>query len=232
MREPYLPAERDNTYYWDMVQPFVERPTLHPRGFNFQARLPYGLRVAEIRAAMEDLYDFLHNVNRFLTSKGWDRLEEMLSAAGFSGLMSELVVQSLSKHSASMTKNKWHNGRPDLVPRGVYPRDAVLAGDQGIEVKASRYGGGWQGHNVEPGWIMIFQYQIDLRTEPSEERKPTAFQRVLAAELDADDWRFSGRGPGSRRTITASILSSGLAKLEANAVYVDPAYAASRRVRT
>src|SRR3990172_11173997 len=95
----------------------IDRPNLHPRGFNHSLVLPYGLRVAEVRAALEDVYDFLHNVNKFLTEKRWDRLEETLLPATFSGVISEMVVQSLSKQSASLTKNQHHNGRPDLLPR-------------------------------------------------------------------------------------------------------------------
>ena len=208
---------------------FIDRPNLHPRGFNYDVSLPYGLRAAEVRAAIEDIYDFLHNVNRFLTEKGWDRLEETLMAATFSGMISELVVQSMSKQSASLIRNQYHNGRPDLLPRGHYPNDAVLRADEGIEVKASRNEGGWQGHNVESGWIMIFQHQVDLETHPIEQREPTKFVRVLIAQLKEEDWSFSGRRAGSRRTITASVVRSGMEKLLAHPLYLDPTYAPRRR---
>lgn len=207
----------------------TDRPNLHPKGFNYDIALPYGLRVAEVRAAIEDIYDFLHNVNRFLTERGWDRLEETLLAATFSGVISEMVVQSTSKQSASLIKNQHHNGRPDLVPRGHYPNDAALRGEEGVEVKASRYASGWQGHNIESGWIMVCQYQVDLETQPVEEREATRFVRVLIAQLDEADWSFSGRREGSRRTITASILRSGMEKLIANPLYLDPTYAPRRR---
>src|SRR3990170_471001 len=151
----------------------TDRPNLHPRGFNHSMDLPYGLRVTEVRAALEDIYDFLHNVNRFLTERGWDRLEETLMAATFSGVISEMVVQSTSKQSASLVRNEYHNGRPDLLPEGMYPNDAVLQGSDGIEVKASRNDSGWQGHNVESGWIMVFQYAVDLEILPVEQREPT-----------------------------------------------------------
>ena len=208
---------------------FTDRPNLHPRGFGRDLDLPYGLRAAEVRAAIEDIYDFLHNVNRFLTERGWDRLEETLMAATFSGVISEMVVQSTSKQSASLIRNQYHNGRPDLLPRGRYPENAVLRGEEGVEVKASRNDGGWQGHNIESGWITIFQYQVDLGTQPVEERQPTRFVRVLIARLDEEDWSFSGRREGSRRTITASILRSGKEKLLANALYLDPTYEPGRR---
>ena len=208
---------------------YLERPNLHPRGLSSNAQLPYGLRLAEVRAALEDIYDFFYNVNRFLVEKGWDRLEETLMAATFSGLISEMVVQSTSKQSETLIKNEFHNGRPDLLPRGHYVKDAVLRGEEGIEVKASRNVGGWQGHNVESGWIMIFQYEVDRVTEPVEDREATRFVRVLLAQLDETDWSFSGRREGSRRTITASILRSGMEKLEAGALYLDPTYVPARR---
>lgn len=201
------------------MPPQIERETLHPKGFNEKVSLPYGLRVSEVKAAMDDIYDFLYNTNGFLVRKGWDRLEDLLSAATFSGVMSELVVQGVSKRSATMISNQYHNGRPDLVPRGVYANDASARGADGIEVKSSRWSNGWQGHNVEDGWIMICQYYID-----HDKSNPTKIDRVLCAQLEEADWSFSGRGAMSRRTPTASIKKSGVQKLEANAVYLDPAY--------
>lgn len=195
----------------------VDRATLHPKGFNDGVALPYGLRGGEVKAALDDVYDFFYNVNKFLVEKGWDRLEETLSAAALSGMLSEMIVQGISKRSATVTKNRHHNGRPDLVPRGHYAGDSVLRGEEGIEVKASRYSAGWQGHNIESGWIMIAQYYVQVD-------EPTLIDRVLAAKLDPGDWSFSGRGALSRRTPTASIKKSGVSKLETNPIYVDPNY--------
>lgn len=56
---------------------------------------------------------------------------------------------------------------------------------------------------------MIFHYQVDVDRVPIEDREPTKFVRVLAAQLDEEDWSFSGRREGSRGTITAAILRSG-----------------------
>lgn len=203
---------------------FVERATLHPKGFSETVVLPYDLRASEVKAAIDDIYDFLYNINRFLTDRGWNRLEETLSAATFSGVMSELVVEGVSKRSATVIKNQYHNGRPDLVPRGFYGADGCLRGNDGIEVKASRWSNGWQGHNVEDGWIMICQYYIDKDTHPIENRSPTKIDRIMCARLDESDWSFSGRKEGSRRTPTASIKRSGVLKLAGNAVYLDPDY--------
>lgn len=208
--------------YVEPVPRYTERPPLHPRGFDFGVDLPYDLRVAEIRAGMDAFYDFVHAANSFMSNQGWNRLEETLSAATFSTLVSELVVQSVSAQSAAVIANQHHNGRPDLVPRGHYPEDRAQRGTEGVEVKASRNTSGWQGHNAETGWIMIFQYVVDATTLPVEERAPTRFVRVLCANLEESDWSFSGRSPTSRRTITASILQSGLVKLTRRPLYQDP----------
>lgn len=157
-------------------------------------------------------------------------MEELLAAATFSTVMSELVVSGISKQSAGVIKNQHHNGRPDLVPRGFYERDGSLRGAEGIEVKASK-GVAWQGHNVETGWIMICQYDIDTSGQPVEERRPTAIGRILCAKLEESDWSFSPRSEGSRRTPTASIVRSGVAKLAAGVIYQDPTHQARLRKR-
>lgn len=203
---------------------YIDRATLHPKGWSDNVKLPYGLRASEVKAAIDDIYDFLSNINKFLVGRGWDRLEETLSAATFSGVMSELVVEGVSKRSATIVKNQYHNGRPDLVPRGHYDDDGILRGADGIEVKASRWSNGWQGHNIEDGWIMICQYYIDRDTLPLEDRAPTRFDRIMCAQLTEGDWSFSGRSATSRRTPTASIRRSGVSLLEANAIYLDPTY--------
>jgi hypothetical protein len=148
----------------------------------------------------------------------------MLLAAAFSGMMSGLVVGGVAKQSASLTANNYHNGRPDLVPPGVYENDACHRGDEGIEVKASRTSS-WQGHNAETGWVMICVFSADAKTEPVEERSPTKIDMVLCASLEESDWTFSGRSATSRRTPTASINASGVAKLNAGVIYRDPNYA-------
>lgn len=70
---------------------------------------------------------------------------------------------------------------------------------------------------MESGWIMTAQFY----QQPDE---PKVFDRILAAQLDLDDWSFSGRALGSRRTPTASIKKAGVTKLESNPIYLDPNY--------
>lgn len=149
-----------------------------------------------------------------------------MQKAAFSGMLSDLAVRSIARETEAegsapgLRPNRYHNGRPDLVPRGAYPGDAILHGDDGIEVKASRALSGWQGHNIEAGYLMVVQFRPDLSTLPVYDREPTTIVRIMVGELDEDDWSFSGRREGSRRTATASVKPSGYAKLMAGAVYV------------
>lgn len=53
----------------------------------------------------------------------------------------------IPKHCPSIVKNAYHNGHPDLIPAGMFPNNAVQHATEGVEIKASRYLRGWQGHN-------------------------------------------------------------------------------------
>jgi hypothetical protein len=52
---------------------------------------------------------------------------------------------------------------------------------------------------------------------------PFRFLKVVGAQLTEQDWLFSGRSETSRRTITASVTTSGFQKMEANWIYRSPA---------
>lgn len=206
------------------VPRYVSRSTLYEAGFNDEVDLPYGLKVEEVRAALDEIYDFLHDINGFLVSRGYERLEEIILGNSLSGFISELVVKRLGASSKSLARNEKIGGHPDLIPRGVHPGDSVLRAEEGVEVKTSIQSGGWQGHNPERSWILVVQYAVDVTTEPVEDRRPSEILKVMCALLDEEDWSFSGRVGASRRTPTASILKSGTAKLHGNAIYEHPQY--------
>lgn len=195
--------------------------------FNPHAKLPYGLKTSEIKSALEDTHKFVFNLNEMLYREMELRIEDVLMAATFSGMLSEFIVRRLSAHSLTLTRNLYHNGHPDLIPHDRYPANAVQYGHEGLEVKTSRYSSGWQGHNPEKIWVMIFRYENDPYKPEKESRNikehlPFQIVEVLAAELKKSDWSSQGRGKGSRRTPTASIVASGTAKLRANWIYRIP----------
>ncbi len=202
----------------------VSRPTLYEEGFNVNVVLPYGLQLSEVRDALDQIYDFLHDMNSFLVSRGYDRLEEIILGNSLSGFISELAVKRIGANSKSLARNEKIGGHPDLIPRDLYPGNAILRADEGIEVKTSIQSSSWQGHNPERSWILVVQYSVDVLTEPVAERRPSEILKVMCALLDEEDWSFSGRVGASRRTPTASILKSGTAKLHDNAIYEHPRY--------
>ena len=208
---------------------YTERPSLVESYFNSDVELPYRLTVTEVKEAINAAYDLLHDVNAFLVSRGYSRLEDLLLGNAFAGLLSEVLVRSLADHSATLVRNTYVGGYPDLILPEAYPSDAALKATEGIEIKSSKQKGGWQGHNPEEGWVMVFRYTIDTKTIPIEDRKPTEVVEVLAARLEMSDWNFSGRSETSRRTITASINRHGMQKLRANPIYRHLSHAVGRR---
>lgn len=202
---------------------YLNKPKAHPEYANEKISMPYGMNAKGVLLAIDDVYSYLFALNHESIQHGYPRLEDLMQPAGFSGLLSNIVVRAMasafSTASPGLAVNTHLNGRPDLVPRAKYPDDYILRGDEGVEVKTSRSTGGWQGHNAESGWILIFQVDIDITTMPLYDRRPTEVVRVMIANLELSDWTFSGRSETSRRTPTASINPSGKAKLLAGAVY-------------
>lgn len=186
---------------------------------NVDADLPYGLTVEEVMLAVGDIYTFFDDVNGFLVSKGYGVIESIILGNSYSGIVSEVAVRSLSERSETLSRNMQIGGHPALIPTGTHSDDKVLKGTEGVEVKSSKQKGGWQGHNPEETWLMVFRYNGDCGPD-----KPLEFVEVLVAHLGRDDWSFSGRKGTSRRTPTASILKSGVAKLRANPIYRNPAF--------
>jgi hypothetical protein len=190
---------------------------LNPADFNQAAQLPYGLQISHLQAAMNDFLDFLGFVNQQLSTKGIQRLETMLMPANFSSIVGEFMSSTIPKHCGSLVKNKFHNGHPDLLPAGTYPNDAAQHVTEGIEVKASRYLRGWQGHNPEDVWLMVFGFDSNRPVDVVP--KSFRFEMVVGAQLLKSDWVFSGRSATSRRTVTASVTDSGYQKMIANWIY-------------
>jgi hypothetical protein len=189
-------------------------------GFNPRCKIPFGVTIDHVRGAMRDFIEFLTLIDTQLQHKEMGTLENVMQQASFSNLVSEMMCAGIPKHCPTVVKNRYHNGHPDLLPAGKYPKDqAQHAGVDGIEIKASRYLQGWQGHNPEDVWLMVFVFQSG-RLGPKADGTP-AFKFLLVAggQLAKDDWLFSGRSETSRRTITASVTKAGAAKMMANWIY-------------
>lgn len=196
----------------------IKRNELQESGFNKELKLPYELRLADFRIAMQDVYDFFYDVNSHLTEKGLDRLDDMLRPAIMSGVLSDMLTASLAKHSRSLVENDYFNGHPDLVVKGKYPKNSVKAGEEGVEIKTTRkIGGAVDTHGARNQWMCVFVYVVDNVSEPAIERKPLTFTEVYLGKVTTDDFRKNPRGELGTRT--ATLHADGIAKLRKNWVY-------------
>ncbi len=196
----------------------MERNVTDPACFNSDALLPYELRIDDFRLALQDVYDFFYDVNRHLTSKGLQRLDDMLRPAIMSGVLSDMLTASLAKHSRVLVENAYFNGHPDLVVQGVYPNNSVRAGEEGVEIKTTRKkGGAVDTHGARDQWMCVFVYEIDVETEPASERRPMTFSEVYLGHVTTDDFRKNPRGELGTRT--ATLHAEGIKKLRGNWIY-------------
>src|SRR2546427_1883041 len=138
-----------------------------PEGFNLAGDLPYGLTTDHIQLAMAEFVTFLGFINQQLSTRKVERLESMLMPANFSSIVGEFMSSGIPKYCEGLAKNRYHNGHPDLIPAGVFENNAVQHADQGIEVKGSRYLRGWQGHNPEDTWLMVFVFDCNGPRDPA-----------------------------------------------------------------
>lgn len=196
---------------------------IHPdaKFLNSKVSIPYGLTGKQILDAMSDFTSFLEFINSQLHSRGMTRFECMLMPANFSSMVGEFMSANIPKYCATLAKNNYHNGHPDLVPKGMYPNNSLQHGAEGIELKGSRYPSGWQGHNAETCWLMVFHFSSGRPVDTGAIRD-FKFEGVYLGRLEESDWTFSGRKEGSRRTITASVNRSGFDKMSKNWVYKHP----------
>jgi hypothetical protein len=191
--------------------------------FNPAATIPFGLTVEHIEKAMQEFSDFLCLINVQLHSKQMLRLESILMPANFSSMVGEFIMAAIPKQCVGLVRNGYHNGHPDLIPAGMFPGNSTQYADKGIEIKGSRYASGWQGHNPEACWLMVFVFDSNRPKDEAQGLPPRPFQfnLVAGAELAKSDWTYSGRKKGSRRTITAAVAAAGCAKMKANWIYKD-----------
>jgi hypothetical protein len=187
-------------------------------GFNPEAVYPYELRQNDFLMAMQDVYDFFFDVNSQLVRKGLDRLDDMLRPAIMSGVISDMLTASLAKHSRVLTENRFFNGHPDLVVRGVYANNSVQAGTEGIEIKTTRKSGGAvDTHGARDQWMCVFVYHVDGRTEPATDRNAMAFTEVFLGKVETADFRKNERSELGTRT--ATLHRDGIKKLRDNWIY-------------
>ena len=198
----------------------IRRQEVYLERFNPAPSLPYSLRILDFQSAMQDVYDFFYDVNLHLRAKGLPRLEDMLRPANLSGTLSDMLTESLAKHSRALVVNAYHNGHPDLLVNGIYPNNSVKSGTEGVEIKSTRKpGGAVDTHGGRKQWMCVFVYAVDTATEPADDRANLLFREVYLAEVEPDDFRRNERGELGTRTSTLD--RDGVLKLRQGWLYVD-----------
>lgn len=211
----------------------MRHPEYKDRYFNPEAELPYGVTPEDVRAAIKEFYDIYSGMNDYLLEEGYGRTESLMRANNaLSDFIGNIATEALAKESDALVINQKPDGFPDILPKNndeYAAQDYVVHhGDEGIETKCSKSDGGWQAHNNESAWFIVFRYERGNPEDDLEEMDPIRFVQVLAANLTEEDWSHSGRSEDSRRTITSSIVKAGMDKLRSNPIYQDPAYITGR----
>lgn len=203
------------------MPPEVKRAQVDESKFNPTLEYPYSLRRSDFRSAMEDVYDFFADVNENLTSKGLQRLDEMLRPAAMSGMLSDMITDSLANHSRALTSNLFHNGHPDLIVKGRYSQDSVKSGTEGVEVKATRKpGGAVDTHGARDQTLCVWVYEVDNdRNKSVYERSPLTFREIYIADVKYEDFRHNARG--ELGTKTATLHAEGLKEFRRGRVYLN-----------
>jgi len=192
---------------------------VNPAKFNPNAELPYELRLKDFELAMQDVYDFFHDVNVILMGKGLHRLDDMLRPAAMSGIISDMLTAAMAKHARALVENTYFNGHPDLILQGKYPNNAIKAGEFGVEIKSTRKpGGAVDTHGARTQWMCVFVYKTDNATEPAVARAPTFVTEVYLAYVTETDFRKNPRGELGTRT--ATLDRAGVIKLRKNWIYL------------
>ncbi len=147
-------------------------------------------------------------------------MEDMMRPAALSGMISDMLTASLAQHARSLTENTSFNGHPDLVVQGVYPDNAVQAGEEGVEVKTTKKrGGAVDMHGAREQWLCVFVYEADTKTQPASERAALRFTEVYLGHVTVADFRRNERGELGTRT--ATLHREGIAELRENWLYLD-----------
>jgi hypothetical protein len=195
----------------------IPRAQIDETKFNRAAVLPYELRLLDFQLAMQDIYDFLFDVNGLLLSKGLPRVEASVRPAIVSGLLSDLLSSSVARHSRALVENRYPNGHPDLIVRGVYPGDAVASGSEGVEIKTTqKRGGAVDTHGARDQWMCVFVYEAPQRDDTTAALK---FREVYLGQVTAAAFRRNPRGELGTRT--ATLNAAGIARLRGSWIYSD-----------
>lgn len=191
----------------------MEVKYIESKYFNTNVSLPCGVTLDQIKYAMYECCVYLNELSDFHAEKGWPCLIDFQDSTHFSTTVHNIVVTFMDTWCESLTRNKYNNGYPDLLPKGLYVDETIKDGDDGYEVKASQHGlKASMGHSAKNGNFIVFGFN----------KSPFYFTEVYSATLCKDDWNYCGRKETSSRCPTACLRKSGKSKMKNNHIYLIP----------
>ena len=160
----------------------MQQPEFQERYFDPSAELPYGAGPEDVADAIKEFYTFYSELNEFLLESGFGRMESILRANNaLSDFVGNVVTEAVADQSDALIHNQKPDGFPDLLPvnEDEYAEQdhEVHHGDDGIETKCSKSNGGWQAHNDEEAWFIVFRYERGDPDEVIEDMAPIRSHR-------------------------------------------------------
>ncbi len=198
-------------------------PVVNPAHFRPQVPLPPGLTTSHIQAAVNATQSLVARINANLISSGGKPLVEYIQGNNFSGIVSNILCDSLHEHSPY--RHNSHQAYPDLIN--------AKAKNAGLEVKSTiQIGKGGESHNGHSGWHLIACFTIEPGT--GNIRFVHLMFAVLNGHTHAEpDWKYVGNKvnaeTGSRRTETYNTNIFGTTKLRDGSFYLDPSMISFKR---
>ncbi len=194
-------------------------PAVNADFFRHNVPLPAPLKASHIKDALTETQRIIHLINVSLISIGAQPLFRYVQGNNFSGIISNLLCNSLSE--LSPFKHNSHQSYPDLIAKDPATRHTA-----GLEVKTTiQIGKGGESHNGHAGWHLIGCFQINQTSGD------ISFVHIMVAKLNGHnhsepDWKYVGSKvnglTGSRRTETYNTTLEGTTKLRDGSVYLDP----------
>ena len=188
--------------------------------FRPKVPLPPGMKVAHLAAAIGATQGIVSQINANLLGSGGKPLPDYIQGNNFSGLVSNMLCDSLHNHSPY--RHNSHQAYPDLIN----PSAKEHGKPAGLEVKTTiKVGKGGESHNGHAGWHLVACFTIEPQTGNIR------FVHLMFAVLNnhshpEPDWKYVGSKvnaeTGNRRTETFNTTPFGTTKLRDGTVYLDP----------
>lgn len=198
----------------------MRRSKTKKRFVNYDADLPYELKISQIVDAVDSFYEYWYQTNEWHINQGYGRFHEQFRANNaIGGFVSHRITTRIAQESPEFILNRLDDGYPDLLYDGAeyeWSDDYAVKNDggPGLEIKASIGNSFYAHHNVE-GWLLGIHYQINARSKSAtsdapapNDITPIEITQVLCASMDHDDWEYRD-AEGSNRTNTSELKAKG-----------------------